>query len=97
MLSAGQLFPDNDPQWKGASSDQFLIEAMRLMEERGYVIGNLDCTIIAEKPKLSPHKVGIGQWIAACWRRRDSCNLGNLGLHHQSEISYPHKVGWSSG
>lgn len=55
---SGQLFPDNDPQWKGQSSDRFLLEAVRLMEERGYVIGNLDCTIIAEKPKLSPHKVG---------------------------------------
>ncbi|KAG1658886.1 hypothetical protein FOA52_000674 [Chlamydomonas sp. UWO 241] len=55
----GQLFPDNDPQWKGASSDRFLLEAVRLMEERGYVIGNLDCTIIAEKPKLSPHKLTI--------------------------------------
>jgi 2C-methyl-D-erythritol 2,4-cyclodiphosphate synthase len=30
---------------------------VRLMEEKGYVLGNLDCTIIAQKPKLSPHKV----------------------------------------
>ncbi len=31
---------------------------VRLMEEKGYVLGNIDCTIIAQKPKLSPHKVG---------------------------------------
>mmetsp|Transcript_16210 Transcript_16210/g.29194 ORF Transcript_16210/g.29194 Transcript_16210/m.29194 type:complete len:203 (-) Transcript_16210:620-1228(-) len=55
----GQLFPDTDPKWKGACSDQFLIEAVRLMEERGYYVGNLDCTIIAQKPKLSPHKENI--------------------------------------
>ena len=34
-LSAGQLFPDTDPTWKGASSDRFLIEAMRRMREAG--------------------------------------------------------------
>mmetsp|Transcript_28564 Transcript_28564/g.84536 ORF Transcript_28564/g.84536 Transcript_28564/m.84536 type:complete len:235 (-) Transcript_28564:1283-1987(-) len=55
----GQLFPDNDPQWRGASSDRFVLEAVKLMQERGYAIGNLDCTIIAQKPKLSPHKGNI--------------------------------------
>ncbi|KXZ55867.1 hypothetical protein GPECTOR_2g1418 [Gonium pectorale] len=55
----GQLFPDTDPKWKGARSDIFLKEAVRLMEEKGYVLGNIDCTIIAQKPKLSPHKENI--------------------------------------
>ncbi|GFR46877.1 hypothetical protein Agub_g8518, partial [Astrephomene gubernaculifera] len=55
----GQLFPDTDPKWKGARSDIFLKEAVRLMDEKGYVLGNLDCTIIAQKPKLSPHKENI--------------------------------------
>ena len=34
------------------------------MEERGYVLGNIDCTIIAQKPKLSPHKVSLITYIA---------------------------------
>lgn len=55
----GQLFPDNDPKWKGARSDIFLKEAVRLMKEKGYELGNIDCTIIAQKPKLSPHKENI--------------------------------------
>lgn len=55
----GQLFPDTDPKWKGARSDIFLKEAVRLMRERGYTIGNIDCTIIAQRPKLSPHKEAI--------------------------------------
>ena len=55
----GQLFPDNDPKWKGANSDIFLKEAVRLMKEKGYYLGNLDATIIAQKPKLSPHKVVV--------------------------------------
>ena len=55
----GQIFPDTDPKWKGASSDQFVREACKLMHERGYTIGNIDCTLIAQKPKLSPHKEDI--------------------------------------
>ncbi|GLC43891.1 hypothetical protein PLESTB_000919900 [Pleodorina starrii] len=61
----GQLFPDTDPKWKGARSDIFLKEAVRLMDERGYVLGNLDCTIIAQKPKLSPHKENIRNNLSA--------------------------------
>lgn len=55
----GQLFPDTDPKWKGARSDVFLLEAVRLMRERGYDLGNIDCTIVAQRPKLSPHKETI--------------------------------------
>ena len=57
--AAGQLFPDNDAKWKGASSDIFLKEAIRRMREAGYEIGNMDATIIAQRPKLSPHKAAI--------------------------------------
>jgi 2-C-methyl-D-erythritol 2,4-cyclodiphosphate synthase len=57
----GQLFPDTDPKWRGASSDIFLKEAARLMADAGYALGNLDATIIAQKPKLSPHKEQIRQ------------------------------------
>ena len=66
----GQIFPDTDPKWKGARSDIFVVEAVRLMQERGYAIGNIDCTIIAERPKLSPHKEAI---------RANLCRL--LGAH----------------
>jgi 2-C-methyl-D-erythritol 2,4-cyclodiphosphate synthase len=60
----GQLFPDTDPRWRGASSDTFLLEAVRLMRERGYAVGNLDATIIAQRPKLSPHKIAIRDNLA---------------------------------
>ncbi len=52
----GQLFPDNDPQWKAADSRIFVEEAVRRMSAAGYRIGNLDVTVILQKPKLSPHK-----------------------------------------
>ena len=61
----GQIFPDNDPKWKGARSDIFVKEAVRLMKERGYTIGNIDCTIIAQRPKLSPHKETIRENLCA--------------------------------
>ncbi|EEH54022.1 uncharacterized protein MICPUCDRAFT_28562 [Micromonas pusilla CCMP1545] len=59
MPDIGQLFPDNDPKWKGCTSDVFVTEACRLMREAGYEIGNMDCTIIAQRPKISPHKEAI--------------------------------------
>ncbi|KAF5836400.1 YgbB family-domain-containing protein [Dunaliella salina] len=68
----GQLFPDSDPKWKGARSDIFLKEAVRLMEERGYTLGNIDCTIIAQRPKLSPHKEAIRKNLCALLNAHDS-------------------------
>ncbi|KAJ4712008.1 2-C-methyl-D-erythritol 2,4-cyclodiphosphate synthase [Melia azedarach] len=55
----GQIFPDSDPKWKGAPSSVFIKEAVRLMDEAGYEIGNLDATLILQRPKLSPHKEAI--------------------------------------
>eukprot|EP00850_Spirogloea_muscicola_P009661 SM000054S18147 [mRNA] locus=s54:584522:586127:- [translate_table: standard] len=55
----GQLFPDTDPRWKGCASSVFMRETVRRMEEAGYMIGNLDATIILQRPKLSPHKDAI--------------------------------------
>nr|AZB52803.1 2-C-methyl-D-erythritol 2,4-cyclodiphosphate synthase [Centranthera grandiflora] len=55
----GQIFPDTDPKWKGAPSSVFMKEAVRLMHEAGYELGNLDSTLILQRPKLSPHKEAI--------------------------------------
>ncbi|KAA8520870.1 hypothetical protein F0562_011543 [Nyssa sinensis] len=55
----GQIFPDTDPKWKGAASSVFIKEAVRLMHEAGYELGNLDATLILQRPKLSPHKEAI--------------------------------------
>jgi len=55
----GQIFPDSDPRWKGADSSVFMREAVKLMHEAGYELGNLDATLILQKPKLSPFKETI--------------------------------------
>ncbi len=52
----GQLFPDDDPAWRGADSRVFVEAAVHRMRDAGYALGNLDITVILQKPKLSPHK-----------------------------------------
>ncbi len=54
----GKHFPDTDPAYKGISSIRLLEHVGRLIEDKGYMIGNIDATIIAQRPKMAPH---IGQ------------------------------------
>ena len=49
------LLPDTDPAYKGASSIKLLEEVGKLIDEKLYVIGNIDATIIAQRPKMAPH------------------------------------------
>lgn len=51
----GRHFPDSDPAYKGADSLKLLAHVMGLAVERGYKLGNLDATIIAQMPKMAPH------------------------------------------
>lgn len=64
MDDIGQLFPDNDPKWKGADSRVFVEEAVRRMHGAGYAVGNVDVTIVLQKPKISPHKAAMKQNLA---------------------------------
>ena len=61
----GQHFPPSDPQWKGAASEIFLRHAAELARSMGYRIGNVDCTLICELPKIGPHAVAMRQALAA--------------------------------
>lgn len=61
----GRHFPDTDPKWKGADSRKLLRRIVALMTERGYAIGNVDATIIAQAPKLAPHIGAMRQHLAA--------------------------------
>lgn len=49
----GQHFPDTDPKFKGIDSDKLLIEVNKLVENEGYKIGNIDSTIVLQRPKLA--------------------------------------------
>ena len=60
----GQHFPDTDPQYKGISSIELLKHVRALLEEHGYVIENIDATIIAQRPKLAPYRPQMAANIA---------------------------------
>jgi len=52
----GQLFPNDDPRNESQDSRVFLEEAVRRVKAKGYSVGNIDITIVCERPKLSPYK-----------------------------------------
>ena len=60
----GYHFPDTDPQFKGISSLLLLSKVMEIIREDGYEIGNIDCTLIAQAPKIAPHIVDMIENIA---------------------------------
>jgi len=51
----GRHFPDTDPAFKGADSLKLLAHVMAIADQRGYELGNLDATIVAQRPKMAPH------------------------------------------
>ncbi|WNF37043.1 2-C-methyl-D-erythritol 2,4-cyclodiphosphate synthase [Bacillaceae bacterium IKA-2] len=51
----GKHFPDNDPAFKDADSAKLLSRVWEIAKNKGYVLGNVDCTIIAQKPKMAPY------------------------------------------
>ena len=51
----GKHFPDTDERYKGADSLKLLEEVGRLLAEKGYTVGNVDATIVAQRPKMAPH------------------------------------------
>lgn len=60
----GEHFPPSDPTWKGVSSDLFLRHAVELLRSRGAILDHVDCTVIAEEPKVGPHRNAMRQRIA---------------------------------
>lgn len=61
----GAHFPDTDAAFSGANSGVLLAEAGRLVRDEGYSIGNIDCTVIAQAPRLAPHIGSMRSAIAA--------------------------------
>ena len=60
----GQHFPDSEPRWQGIDSAVMLRHVVQLAAERGYGVGNVDVTILAERPKLAPHALAMQQRLA---------------------------------
>jgi 2-C-methyl-D-erythritol 2,4-cyclodiphosphate synthase len=70
MGDIGEHFPDTDERWRDADSMQLLASVVQSVREAGLEVVNVDCTVVMEAPKLSPHRQAIREGLA-----------GALGLH----------------
>ncbi len=69
----GKHFPDTDPEYKGANSIKLLEYVVKLLDNKGYKIKNVDCTIIAQKPKLAPYIESIREIYAKAMGIETDC------------------------
>ena len=69
----GKLFPDNDPAYAGADSVELLKHVCAAIDEAGYRVGNADCTVIAQRPKLSPFIPAMREKLAKAMQVELSC------------------------
>jgi 2-C-methyl-D-erythritol 4-phosphate cytidylyltransferase/2-C-methyl-D-erythritol 2,4-cyclodiphosphate synthase len=60
----GEHFPPSDPRWRGTNSSIFLAHAVELLRRAGAIIDHVDCTIVAEAPKIGPHRAAMRERIA---------------------------------
>ena len=60
----GQHFPDSDPRWKGAASARFVSAVLEMLRARGLAVVNADLTVIAETPRIAPHRAAIRLEVA---------------------------------
>ena len=61
----GQHFPDTDPAWAGADSVDLLRRVTALVTEAGWQVGNVDCAVVLEAPKLAPHRDAMQERLSA--------------------------------
>ena len=77
----GHLFPDDDDNYKNADSIKLLEKVCQVMENNGYKIGNIDSTVIAQKPKLAPYIIKMRENIAeAC-----KCDISQISVKATTE------------
>jgi 2-C-methyl-D-erythritol 2,4-cyclodiphosphate synthase len=60
----GEHFPDTDERWRDADSMQLLAEVVERLHDAGFAVENVDCTVVMERPKLSPHRDAIRERLA---------------------------------
>jgi 2-C-methyl-D-erythritol 2,4-cyclodiphosphate synthase len=81
----GMHYPDTDPKWKGADSLQLLADVVNKVRSAGWTIGNVDCSVVCETPKIAPHRdammSGLSKVVGApvSVKGRRSEQLGAIG------------------
>jgi 2-C-methyl-D-erythritol 2,4-cyclodiphosphate synthase len=90
----GRHFPDHDPQFRGADSARLLSHVVGLIQARGWTLVNLDCTVVAQAPRLSAHMPRIHERVAVCLgvsveqvnvKAKTAERLGPVGQGHSIE------------
>ena len=71
----GKHFPDTDARWKGASSIMLLRNIVDLITKEGFCVVNIDCTLIAEKPKFAPHVPAMKEAISDAGIPKELINI----------------------
>lgn len=77
----GHLFPDTDQKFKGADSLELMRKVCRIIDEKGYTVGNIDATVIAQSPKLAPYIVTMRENIAGVC----SCDISRISVKATTE------------
>lgn len=77
----GKYFPDRDEKWRGADSIKLLEHVTKLIGEKGYAVGNIDSTVICQKPKLAPYIEAMRRNIAAAC----GTDIGNISVKATTE------------
>jgi 2-C-methyl-D-erythritol 2,4-cyclodiphosphate synthase len=65
LRDIGYHFANTDSRWKGMDSKFFLVEVTKMLQEKGWQIGNVDCTVCLEKPRVNPHIENMKQVLAS--------------------------------
>jgi 2-C-methyl-D-erythritol 2,4-cyclodiphosphate synthase len=90
----GQLFPDTEPQYKDADSMQLLSEVNQKISLTGFTINNIDCTILAEQPKMKPYLAEIKANIAkACQITSNQVNVKATTMEKMGFIGHEEGLG----
>jgi 2-C-methyl-D-erythritol 2,4-cyclodiphosphate synthase len=69
----GQHFPDSDPRWKGADSRQFVAAVLAKLRERQLAVVNADLTVVAQVPRIAPHRAAIRREVAGLLGLAEDC------------------------
>jgi 2-C-methyl-D-erythritol 2,4-cyclodiphosphate synthase len=83
----GSHFPDNDPRYKDIASSKLLAEVLRVMRRMRFKLVNADVTVVAERPKLSPHYARIRKSVASL------CNVAESKISVKATTT--EKLGWT--
>lgn len=90
----GHLFPDTDPAFKNADSMELLRQANKKVMDAGFTINNIDCTILAEQPKMKPHLEKMKENVAAaCKINAEQVNIKATTMEKMGFIGHEEGMG----